>query len=83
MVRTSTMPTMPVVISQKPALASRKLAGVERVTRGHTYTAPPTAHITNVPKTVMCECPTTKSVKCVGCWSERSASTEPWKQPMR
>src|SRR3546814_11465785 len=23
----------------------------------------------------------TKSVKCVGCWIERSASVEPWKQP--
>src|SRR3989442_9917866 len=25
----------------------------------------------------------TKSVKCVGCCSERSASSEPWKQPTR
>jgi hypothetical protein len=25
----------------------------------------------------------TKSVKCVGCWIERSASVEPWKQPNR
>src|SRR5262249_41037556 len=35
-VSTSTMPTMPVAISQNPALARRKVEGVERVTRGQT-----------------------------------------------
>ena len=29
------------------------------------------------------ECEITKSLKCVGCWIERSASVEPWKQPAR
>ena len=36
-----------------------------------------------MPNTVRCECETTKSVKWVGSWSERSASTEPWKHPTR
>ena len=33
---------------------------------------PAIAHTTKVPKIVMCECATTKSVKWVGCWTERS-----------
>src|SRR3984893_13465131 len=41
------------------------------------------AQTTNVPNTVRCECEMTKSEKCVGCWMERSASTEPWKQTNR
>src|SRR5436309_1808295 len=41
------------------------------------------AHTTKVPNTVRCECEMTKSVKWVGCCSERSASSEPWKQPTR
>ena len=41
------------------------------------------AQITKVPNTVRCECEMTKSVKCVGCWSDLSASSEPWKHPTR
>src|SRR5215475_7392725 len=71
-------------ISQKPQLPTRKLhSGASLASRGQTYMVPAMAHTTNVPKTVRCECEMTKSVKCVGCWSERSASSEPWKQPTR
>src|SRR6266850_3091478 len=41
------------------------------------------AQITKVPNTVRCECEMTKSVKWVGCCSDRRASSEPWKQPTR
>src|SRR5262245_37570355 len=41
------------------------------------------AHTTKVPNTVRCECEITKSLKCVGCWIERSASVDPWKQPTK
>src|SRR3989304_1086232 len=41
------------------------------------------AHTTNVPNTVRWEWEITKSVKWVGCWTERSASVEPWKHPTR
>src|SRR5262245_45303634 len=79
---------MPSVTSQKPQLPTRKLhSGASLISkrttarRGQTYMVPAIAHTTNVPKTVRCECEMTKSVKCVGCCSERSASSEPWKQP--
>src|SRR4029453_12813973 len=39
------------------------------------------AQTTKVPNTVRCEWEMTKSEKCVGCWIERRASVEPWKQP--
>src|SRR2546426_10125424 len=41
------------------------------------------AQTTNVPKTVRCEWEMTKSVKWVGCWSARNASSDPWKHPTR
>src|SRR5438445_13235508 len=63
--------------------APRRPAARTAASRGQTYIVPAIAHTTNVPKTVRCECEMTKSVKCVGCWSERSASSEPWKQPTR
>ena len=44
---------------------------------------PAIAQMTKVPNTVRCEWEMTKSVKCVGCCMERSASSEPWKQPSR
>src|SRR5207249_3326752 len=61
-VSTSVIAPMPRTMSQKPALATRKLGddassgdAAAGLTRGHTYTAPAIAHITNVPKTVRCE----------------------------
>ena len=80
---TTNMAEIPAVISQKAPLPSANDQGLESVMRGHTYTAPASAHTTNVPKIVMCEWPTTKSVKCVGRWRTRNASIEPWKQPTR
>ena len=80
---TSPIVEMPSVMSQKPQLPSRKLHSSRPTIRGQTYSAPAMAHTTNVPNTVRCECAMTKSVKWVGCCSERSASTEPWKQPTR
>src|SRR5262245_6741895 len=83
-VSTSPIAEMPRVMSQKPQLPTRKLhSGETLARRGHTYMVPAIAQITNVPKTVRCEWEMTKSVKCVGCCSERSASSEPWKQPTR
>src|SRR3569833_823366 len=38
---------------------------------------------TKVPKMVACECAMTKSLKWVNSCMRRSASTEPWKQPVK
>ena len=68
---------MPLVISQNDQLPSLNDHSSRPHMRGHRYSKPPIAHTTKVPNTVRCECEITKSVKCVGCWIERNASTEP------
>ena len=82
-VRSSPISVMPNVINQNDQLPSLNDHSGCPTIFGSTYTVPPIAHTTNVPNTVRCECEMTKSVKCVGCWIERSASVEPWKQPTR
>src|SRR6185436_19901117 len=73
----------PSVMSQKLQLPRRKLHSSRPTTRGQTWREPAMAQTTKVPNTVRCEWEITKSVKWVGSCSERSASTEPWKQPTR
>ena len=77
------MVEMPAVIIQNDQLPSLNDQSSRPNSRGQTKTRPPIAHTTKVPNTVRCECEMTKSVKWVGCWIERSASVEPWKQPNR
>src|SRR6202050_3438517 len=75
----STIPMveMPTVISQNDQLPSLKDHSSRPHMRGQTKINPPIAHTTKVPKTVRCEWEITKSVKWVGCWIERNASSEP------